>query len=175
MFNEFPFAEVYDLLCDYRPLHRGTQSQQERHDRAAEALVAAHGRWSRQPRKEWSVALLARGGYLDVRDVERQQYRRAVNVVAYGTYRSTGTVNSRGHGDGKNDPRDVAFAAAKPDSDESDGLDNLLHGLDGRDRDIASAWAEGLQDIAVAERIGCSVKTVERTRSKLADRLSRRF
>lgn len=154
MFTEFPFQAVYAkaLTIGAKPVN----SAEARQDQAADIVIAAHARWTRQPAKDWTVGMLCNGGYMDVRDVARQQYRRSVNVVA--------------------DSEATEFnAVARTTDDQTSDLDGMLSGLSGRDLDIARAWSDGLQDIAVADRIGCSVKTVERTRAKLADRLSRRL
>ena len=67
----------------------------------------------------------------------------------------------------------VAQVAVARTESTSEGLDDLLAGLSGRDREIAALWSEGLIDTQVADRLGCSVKTVERTRKSLAATLSR--
>ena len=118
---------------------------------ASEALEQSYGRYSRQPGKEWTVAMLASGGLLDVAKRSQRAFGRDV----------------------ADSETEELLAVVRPPCDASDGLDALLSGLDGRDHAIASAWSEGLQDVAVAERIGCSVKTVERTRKVLAVRMSR--
>jgi hypothetical protein len=150
MFNEFPFQAVYAkaLTIGAKPVN----TPEARQEQAADIVLAAHGRFSRQPTKEWTIGMLCNGGYMDVRDVARQQYRRAVNVVV--------------------DSEATEFSAVASTCEESSDLDGMLSGLSGRDLDIARAWSNGLQDIAVADLVGCSVKTVERTRKTLADRLA---
>ena len=55
----------------------------------------------------------------------------------------------------------------------SEGLDDPLSGLSGRELAIARAWSTGLDDVAAAADVGCSVRTVERARVTLSSRLAR--
>ncbi len=146
--TEFPFVAVANDIarrCKYLPAA-------SREETASAALLAAHGRWSRQTSKEWSISMLSAGGMLDIKKLA-----------------------IRSHGRDVADSETVELLAVSHDSSSSDGLDDLLSGLCGRDRVIAIAWSEGLPDTVCADRAGCSVRTVVSTRAALRDKLSRKF
>ncbi len=156
MFTEFPFSSVYSTL-DRMARGQRCRSLANRLGGADElvqdAILRSHARWERQPHKSWTISMLASGGLLDVAKRAQRAYGRDVA--------DSETVE--------------LLAVSRPTSTDSDGLDGLMSGLGGRDREIAAAWSDGLQDVAVADRIGCSVKTVERTRKALAARLTSRL
>ena len=146
--TSFPFLDVMNDIarrCKYLPAS-------SREETASAALLAAHGRWERQQTKPWSISMLSAGGMLDVAKL---------------------TSRSRRHA--QPDSETVELLAVSHDSSSSDGLDDLLSGLTGRDRVIAIAWSNGHPDTVAADLAGCSVRTVVTVRQQLRDRLSRKL
>lgn len=150
----FPFEAVYARL-----------SARLDHATAASALLHAEHYW-RANADRCTVASLC---WVGLRRV-RQQVRRDRRI---GILTDTDAARTLRHVRGVEFTTSVLadLAVARVES-TSEGLDDLLSGLTGRDREIAALWSEGLRDIDVADRLGCSVKTVERTRKTLAVRLS---
>ncbi len=144
----FPFVAVMNDInrrCKYLPAA-------SREETASAALLAAHGRWERQPLKSWTIGMLSSGGMLDVK-------KTAIRSAGRNTPDSE-TVE--------------LLAVARTDSD-SLGLDDLLRGLSDRDRTIALAWSQSKPDTEAAQLANCSVRTVCTVRVQLRERLARRL
>lgn len=120
-------------------------------DIASEAVLAAHHYWESN-RAKCTVESLC---WVGVRR-HRQSEKRVSRVSA-----DSETAE--------------ALAVAPQSAEPSHELADLLSGLSGRELAIAQAWSTGLKDTEVADLVGCSVRTVERTRVSLASRIGRQL